>query len=132
MSSPTPGGRCHFDRPYRFIHLGDFQRPNMLYLLSSNEDRKTSSSQVMWVLDLRLHCTVHLNFRSERHACAPGVENWLAAKQFELNRVLRSTSSSGIPNGPYSGPVYSRVCQPGRIELNGSNAYVDIVDLVRR
>ena len=123
VSSPTPGGRCHFDRPYRFIHLGDFQRPNMLYLLSSNEDRKTSSSQVMWVLDLRLHCTVHLNFRSERHACAPGVENWLAAKQFELNRVLRSTSSSGIPNGPYSGPVYSRVCQPGRIELNGSNTF---------
>ena len=51
------------------------------------------------------------------------MEGSAAAKQFELNRVLRSTSSSGIPNGPYSGPVYSRVCQPGRIELNGSNTF---------
>ena len=40
-------------RQYRFLDLGDFGRAGMLYLLSSNEDRKTASSAVMWVVEAR-------------------------------------------------------------------------------
>ena len=64
VAVPDRGGRCHFDRPYRFIHLGDFARPSMLYLLTSNEDRKTPASQPMWILDASVPCTVHVNYRS--------------------------------------------------------------------
>ena len=35
----------------RFLHLGDFQRSSMLYVLTSNEDRKTLATQPMWILD---------------------------------------------------------------------------------
>ena len=28
-----------------------------------------------------------------------------------------------MPNGPYSGPVYSKRCAPGTIELMGSNTW---------
>ncbi|CAE8738163.1 unnamed protein product, partial [Polarella glacialis] len=51
-SVPERGDRLHFDRDYRFVTLGDFvHKPQMLYVLTSNEDKKTSSSAVMWVLD---------------------------------------------------------------------------------
>jgi len=53
VAAPRRGGRCHFDRQYRFLDLGDFGRAGMLYLLSSNEDRKTASSAVMWVVEAR-------------------------------------------------------------------------------
>ena len=36
---------------------------------------------------------------------------------------MRSACSSGIPNGPYQGPVYSKECEPGTIELNGSHTW---------
>jgi len=53
VAAPRRGGLCHFDRHYRFLDLGDFGRAGMLYLLSSNEDRKTASSAVMWVVEAR-------------------------------------------------------------------------------
>jgi hypothetical protein len=119
-SVPSPGGRCHFDRAYRFIHLGDFDRPGMLFLLSSNEDRKTPSTSPMWIIEASVPCTIHLNFRSERHVAEGKAETWLTRKGFELNTDIRSACSSGIPNGPYVGPIYSKDCEPGTIELNGS------------
>lgn len=36
---------------------------------------------------------------------------------------MTSTVSTGIPNGPYSGPVFSKSCPPGSIELMGSNTW---------
>ena len=51
----------------QFINLGDFDKPSMRYVFTSNEDRKTSNTQVMWVLDMSVPCTVHINFRSEHH-----------------------------------------------------------------
>ena len=108
---------------YRFIHLGDFNRPGMLFLLSSNEDRKTSCNSPMWIIEASVPCIIHLNFRSERHVAEGNAGPWLARKGFTLNHELRSACSSGIPNGPYVGPVYSKECEPGTIELNGSNTW---------
>ena len=108
---------------YRFIHLGDFNRPGMLFLLSSNEDRKTSCNSPMWIIEASVPCVIHLNFRSERHVAEGNAGPWLARKGFALNHELRSACSSGIPNGPYVGPVYSKECEPGTIELNGSNTW---------
>lgn len=92
----------------------------MLYLLTSNDDRHTAASQVMWVLEAHVPCTIFINYRSERHVVDGGAEEWLAAKGFERNPAMRSSSSSGVPNGPYAGPVFQKVCQPGRLELMGS------------
>mmetsp|Transcript_19242 Transcript_19242/g.62840 ORF Transcript_19242/g.62840 Transcript_19242/m.62840 type:complete len:181 (-) Transcript_19242:3027-3569(-) len=90
-------------------------------LLSSNEDRKTASSAVMWVVEARVPCTIHLNYRSARHVAEGRQEAWLRAKGFAPNGALRSAVSSGVPNGPYSGPVYSKVLsEPGSVELMGS------------
>ena len=64
-----------------------------------------------------------------------GQEGWLAAKGFAPNGGLRSASSSGVPNGPYSGPTFSKVCEPGVVELMGSNTwegtYFVFVELAR-
>jgi len=120
---PNRGGRCHFDRNYQWLHLGDFNKPRMLYLLTSNEDRKTSSTRMMWVIEASVPCTVHLNYRSQRHVVDGRQESWLAAKGFVLNGDLRSPSSSGYPNGPYSGPTFSKACAPGTIELMGSECW---------
>jgi hypothetical protein len=120
---PEVGEFCHVDRPYSFRSLGDFQRPGMLYVLTSNEDRRTPASEVMWVLDASVHVTLHLNFRSDDHVTKTGAEDWLREQGWELNTALRSTVSTGIPNGPYTGPVYSRACAPGRIDLMGSNTW---------
>jgi len=121
VAAPRRGGRGHFDRQYRFLDLGDFGRAGMLYLLSSNEDRKTASSAVMWVVEARVPCTIHLNYRSARHVAEGRQEAWLRAKGFAPNGALRSAVSSGVPNGPYSGPVYSKVLsEPGSVELMGS------------
>jgi len=120
----TSGSRCHFDRNYRFLALGSFAKPGTLYLRTSNEDRKTHVSQVMWVLELSVPCLVHLNYRSQQHLVNGGQEAWLTAKGFALNGGLRSSVSSGVPNGPYSGPVYSRVCEAATtLELMGSNTW---------
>jgi len=120
VAVPAPGGRCHYDRPYFFMHLGGFDAPNMIYLMSSNEDRKTPAHRPMWVVELAQPCSVHLNFRSERHVSEGHAEGWLAAKGFVRNPSLRSTRSSGVPNGPYVGPVFSKACDAGTLELMGS------------
>mmetsp|Transcript_22130 Transcript_22130/g.50650 ORF Transcript_22130/g.50650 Transcript_22130/m.50650 type:complete len:376 (-) Transcript_22130:162-1289(-) len=132
---PPVGAECHFDRVYSFKSLGDFQRPGMLYVMTSNDDRKTSSNQVMWVLEARVPIIVHLNFRSEGHVTRTGASTWLSSRGWTKNSSMKSTVSTGVPNGPYSGPVYSRRCAPGRIELMGSNTwegvyfvFVELVD----
>lgn len=118
---PAPGGRCHYDRHYHFINLGGFDKIGMLYVMTSNEDRRTSSQRAMWVLQISVPVTVHLNFRSDDHVAAAG--GWLEERGWARNESMRSAKSSGIPNGPYTGPTFSRRCEPGRLELNGSNTW---------
>lgn len=119
---PHAGEVCHFDRNYRFISLGDFtDRPSLLYLMTSNEDKRTPATTVMWTLEASVPVTVYLNFRSSRHASKTGLMSWLNADGWTQQPTMRSTVSTGIPNGPYSGPVYSKACEPGRIDLMGAN-----------
>merc|ERR1711967_129136 len=99
--------------------LGDFKQPNMLYLMTSNTDKSTPASQVMWTLQCSVPVTVHINFRSQQHAAASNT--WLQAQGWNLNPLLRSAVSTGFPNGLYSGPVYSKQCTAGQIDLMGSN-----------
>ena len=96
----------------------------MLYLQSSNEDRKTPATSVMWVIEANRPVTVHVNYRSQRHVDVGRQTAWLTAKGFTPNGGLRSCCSSGVPNGPYSGPVFSQVFEAGAtIELMGSNTW---------
>mmetsp|Transcript_36067 Transcript_36067/g.64783 ORF Transcript_36067/g.64783 Transcript_36067/m.64783 type:complete len:353 (-) Transcript_36067:67-1125(-) len=118
---PPVGAFCHLDRHYTFRSLGGFQRPGMFYVLTCNEDRKTFSSKVMWTLTASRNVAVHLNFRSDGHVVRTG--SWLQKQGWKRNTSLQSTVSSGIPNGPYSGPVFSRCFPPGKIELMGSNTW---------
>lgn len=121
LEVPGCGAFCHFDRSYTFRSLGSFQKPGMLYIKTSNDDRKTRSSQVMWVLETSKDVIVHLNFRSDEHAARTGT--WIHHNGWFRNNAMRSTVSTGIPNGPYSGPVYSKSCPPGRINLMGSDTW---------
>jgi len=117
---PAVGGRCHFDRRYTFTSLGDFaNRPSMLYILTCNEDKGTSSDKVMWKVHVEGLATVHLNFRSEAHVTP--VRTWLRTRWW-VRSGMESTVSNGIPNGPYSGPVYSRTFEDETAELMGSNS----------
>merc|ERR1719301_306520 len=78
---PRAGDRCHFDRNYRFISLGGFaSRPSMLYLMTSNEDKRTPVESVMWILETTVPVIVYLNFRSSRHLTTTGVLRWLKAE----------------------------------------------------
>eukprot|EP00929_Paragymnodinium_shiwhaense_P025353 TRINITY_DN15356_c0_g1_i1.p1 TRINITY_DN15356_c0_g1~~TRINITY_DN15356_c0_g1_i1.p1 ORF type:complete len:641 (+),score=53.85 TRINITY_DN15356_c0_g1_i1:175-2097(+) len=120
---PDVGDYCHFDRSYTFESLGDFRRPGMFYVMTSNDDRKTPASAVMWVLDLHSNATVHLNFRGTRHILETGAIDWLRGAGWKQNWGLKSTVSTGFPNGPYAGPVYSKEFPPGRVELMGSNTW---------
>jgi len=109
---PTIGSRCHCDRAYTFLGMGDFARMprEILYVATPNEDRKCPANQLMWTLATRGPCTVHLNFRSEHHAsCAA---SWLETYTW-AETPLASPISSGYPNGPYQGPVYSKVYAEG-------------------
>eukprot|EP00928_Gymnodinium_smaydae_P077588 TRINITY_DN6097_c0_g1_i3.p1 TRINITY_DN6097_c0_g1~~TRINITY_DN6097_c0_g1_i3.p1 ORF type:complete len:347 (-),score=37.85 TRINITY_DN6097_c0_g1_i3:209-1249(-) len=123
VAVPAAGMFCHIDRGYVFCNLGDFSRPGMLYLLTCNEDRKTPANAVMWTLDVTVRVNVYLNFRSEGHVASTGASAWLGRGGWRRNTNMRSTVSTGVPNGPYSGPVFSREFEPGRIELNGSNTW---------
>ena len=79
---PPPGGRCHFDRRYIFHALGSFADvPGMLYVLTSNDDRHTPSSQVMWTVQADSPCTVHINFRSEEHVQRGNAEGCARAQR---------------------------------------------------
>jgi len=120
---PETGGQCHFDRTYTFLSLGDFQRPGMHYIMTSNEDRKTPASKSMWILETSVETTVHLNFRSEEHVTGTGASAWLSQKGWLRNSTLKSTVSTGYPRGTYQGPVFSQTYGPGRIELMGSNTW---------
>lgn len=120
---PPAGGFCHFDRRYRFISLGSFQKPGMYYVLTSNDDRRTPCYETMWTIDAAVPVTVYLNFRSEAHVSETGVSDWLRGDGWKRNKAMQSTVSEGIPNGPYAGPVYSRSCPPGKIKLKGSNTW---------
>ena len=69
----------------------------------------------MWVLECKSAVVVHLNFRSDAHLAATmpgrgrgGREGWLSADGWERNTERQSTVSTGVPNGPYSGPVFSK------------------------
>jgi hypothetical protein len=118
---PTPGDQCHLDRMYRFLSLGGFAElpaDSIFYLLSSNEDRHTPANTCMWRLTLPCCAILHINFRSEAHAAA--ADAWLKRDQWRRNRGLASAVSTGIPNGPYSGPVFSKAVEQGEARLPGS------------
>lgn len=116
---PIIGGRCHGDRDYRFTSLGDFaKKPNIMYVLTSNNDKSTSNCHIMWRLDVRVPAIVYLNFRSQSHLTRAG--SWIQTRGWELS-TLASTVSSGIPNGPYRGPVFSKAVDNEIVDLMGSN-----------
>lgn len=120
---PVVGSKCHLDRDYRFTSLGGFaNEPNMFYILTSNDDKITSARNVMWRLDVRRpHATVFLNFRSLQHAMVNGVADWLRRDGWNAPKtMIASTVSTGIPNGPYRGPVYSKAVTDGIVDLMGS------------
>jgi len=122
MDKMEAGAACHFDREYKFISWGDFdKRPNMFYVKTPNDDKGTSSKRVMWKLHVRYApVTVYLNFRSEFHVTRTGAAEWLEEAGWQRTE-LRSTVSSGIPNGPYRGPVFSKsVDEAGEVHLMGS------------
>jgi len=118
---PRMGSRCHLDRNYRFVLLGDFaQLPQTVFVETSNEDKRTPVSEVMWILEVTVPVTVHLNFRSERHVLNTGVLEWIQEKGWSRSSLV-GTVSTGVPDGLYWGPVYSKSFGPGAIPLMGSN-----------
>ena len=71
----------------------------------------------MWRLNVRMPVVVYLNFRSFLHMrCA---QSWLERGGWSPSNV-ETTVSSGIPNGPYSGPVFYKAVETGVLELYGS------------
>jgi hypothetical protein len=123
---PQCGEECHFDRDYTFRSLGDFAgKEGMHYIVTSNEDRKTKAHRVMWQLDIREPATVFLNFRSQAHIDNGRALDWLVRDGWEHNPDFKSTVSTGFPNGPYSGPVYTKTVYPSNrrcfVDLMGSN-----------
>lgn len=120
---PKKGGYCHFDRGYTFESLGGFQKQGMIYILTSDDDRLTPSSETMWILEANVRVIVHLNFRSASHVTHTGAAHWILNEGWKKNNTLASTVSTGMPNGPYVGPVYSQPFEPGTIKLRGSNTW---------
>ena len=88
-------------------------------------------SEAMWVLEYKSAVVVHLNFRSDAHLAATmpgrgrgGREGWLSADGWERNTERQSTVSTGVPNGPYSGPVFSKAFgADSTVRLMGSNTW---------
>lgn len=120
---PKKGGYCHFDRGYTFESLGGFQKQGMIYIITSDDDRLTPSSETMWILEASVRVIVHLNFRSASHVTHTGAAHWILNEGWKKNNTLTSTVSTGMPNGPYVGPVYSQHFEPGTIKLRGSNTW---------
>merc|ERR1712232_1152734 len=121
---PSIGDYCHCDRRYTFTSLGDFaNKPGIWYLLTSNDDKMTPANKVMWKLEIQVPTIVHLNFRSEWHIRGSGALAWLERDGWKYSSAMKSTVSTGVPNGPYSGPVYSKPIESGTIELMGSNCH---------
>lgn len=118
---PAVGDRCHLDRHYVFTSVGGFgQMENVHYVLTSNNDKITRPQDVMWKLHIRVPATVYLNFRGRGHVNDTGAARWLERDGWSLASVV-STISTGHPNGPYAGPVYQKVVEPGHVDLMGSN-----------
>merc|ERR1712113_511275 len=99
-----------------------------------NDDKSTHADRVMWTLQAEIPVIVYLNFRSEGHVSRTGATAWLQHSGFEIS-ALQSTISTSTPNGPYSGPVYSKMFAPGEAELMGSNCaegtyfvFVEMID----
>jgi len=120
---PEIGQYCHFDRGYTFESLGGFQTPGMLFVATSDGDRLTPATDTMWILEASIPVTVYLNFRSMGHIAHTGVQTWLVAEGWQRNHEVRSTMSTGMPNGPHIGPVYSRAHEAGTVMLRGSNTW---------
>jgi len=119
---PSGGSRCHLDRSYRFISLGDFAgKDRMRYLMTSNDDKNMTNSAVMWKISVMVPVVVYLNFRSESHVQNTGATRWLQDGGWTLCPDMKSTVSTGVPHGPYSGPIYSKAADHGDIEMMGSN-----------
>ena len=121
---PYAGDMCHYDREYTFVSLGGFDQltPRPVFLMASNDDRRTSRAQLMWKIALkrlplgqpsgsgahvRRVVRVFVNFRSEAHVVNGGAAEWLDRDGWRRREEIEPTSSSGVPNGPYTGPVYS-------------------------
>jgi hypothetical protein len=87
----------------------------MLYVMTSNEDRLTPAHVVMWTLEIITSSApviVYLNFRSERHLEMGAAAEWLSHAGWDRRADLTSSVTSGAPNGPYAGPVFSKVFEP--------------------
>ena len=67
----------------------------MLYLLTSNDDRKTSSRNTMWTLRTQHPCIIYVNFRSEQHVHNGSSHVWLASAAWTLEDNMTSATSSG-------------------------------------
>lgn len=91
--------------------------------MACNADKNTPADRTMWSLDFALpSATIFLNFRSEDHVACTGAAGWLAEEGWVLQEHMSSTVSSGYPNGPYQGPVFSRhLDAAGTVRLRGSN-----------
>jgi len=126
---PRIGGRCHFDRHYTFRSLGSFgTMARMLYVMTSNEDRLTPAHVVMWTLEIITSSApviVYLNFRSERHLEMGAAAEWLSHAGWDRRADLTSSVTSGAPNGPYAGPVFSKVFEP--CEVRSSRRSVQLM-----
>lgn len=119
---PSRFGKCHLDRDYWFLMLGGFaNKPRTYYLRTCNEDKHTPSTRVMWVLDSHVPTVVYLNFRSRCHVTETGADVWLQ-EQGWAESTMRSTVSTGMPDGLYWGPVFFKAFDKGAIELMGSNS----------
>ena len=129
-SMPERGSRCHFDRRYQFLSLGEFEsKPtgSLLYVCTSNEDRKTPSDRVMWTLTISAPpVTVYLNFRSEEHVECSEATPWLSRDGWQREALQGSTSSGQIRDRmiEFNGPVFSKLIQTSsQLELMGSNTW---------
>ena len=85
----------------------------VLYVMTSNEDRKTPSRSVMWTVESHQYeCRVYLNFRSEGHVERGGAERWLLA-----GGAPRSPNSlPGLVRHPERGVQRTDLLQGGAAE----------------
>merc|ERR1719221_929581 len=112
---PANSSRCHVDRSYRFISLGDFaKRDGMRYLLTCSDDKHMPAHAVMWKLHVIVPVVVYLNFRSEKHVKQSGGGIWLRDGGWQRRDDVEGTVSTGVRSRLFEGgPVYSKVVDYG-------------------